>query len=261
MKNYVRVGILATICVVFYYLANYVFISMSKSSAASGAFWGAFFSSMFVIGLSAASRFVERRRTHYNAVVKLEYFTNEWLSVAAYNIANLNGFYGSIDRSQNSKQIIVQYLALKKFKVNVETLLGIQDVKLVNAVFNLSVDLDYINDNQLSLLDMYSDMRNRYLSDVHKGGEQRTYPPEMYRKELLRMQTPVGALRESLVDAQHDLITLFAKVRLTLEQNILFARVFNCDSGYNEIKVKEMRDRIELEIKMVADEQGKRGRG
>lgn len=219
----------------FYLFSKYLINNYFMSNIAGAAFWGAFFSFLFVKAGGTLERFIERKRKHYNMLVRLEYTINEYLTATSFNLSNLDGLFKSIIKTRESKIIIVQYFGLKQYKLDREILLGLQDVDLINDVFNMYVDLDYLNDNHATILEMYADMRCRYLDDIRSATEteQKLSIASVYRTHLDMLENQMKDLLRSIVEAEEILVTVLAKIRISLEKNILFKQLF-----YSKIKFK-----------------------
>lgn len=108
---------------------------------ASGAFFGAFFAFMFGLVTYYWTKWVERQKKDYNAIVKLEGVLNEHLNIFARNEYLIHGSIDTLNKGA------MTYNILRKYRLVEDMELSFLDLDLINKYFEYRDSVNSLNND------------------------------------------------------------------------------------------------------------------
>ena len=108
---------------------------------ASGAFFGAFLAFIFGLVTYYWTKWVERQKKDYDAMVKLEGVLNEYLNIFA---RNEHLIHGSIDTLNKGA---MTYNILRKYRIVEDIELSFLDLDLINKYFEYRDSINWLNND------------------------------------------------------------------------------------------------------------------
>ncbi|SRR5581483_736691 len=203
--------------------ATWVFWDAWKASdmeafrALVGAFAGAFFAYIFVRFGDGLKKIYDRKEKHHTSLVRLQHYFNDCLNTTSDNIFIAEECINVFDenRLQGNEHPIFMNV-FHQYPIDRELVIGLTNVKFVNEVYSLNVDLRKMNDSMATVDRAYAQVREafvaKHISDVD------------YLLNARRTRQRSIELKAFLLQLKQDLIRLFATSNLLLQDPPFFVR-------------------------------------
>ncbi|MEK7498190.1 MAG: hypothetical protein AAB656_04720 [Patescibacteria group bacterium] len=202
---------------------------------ASGAFFGGFFAFIFGLVTYYWTRWVERQKKDYDAMVKLEGVLNEDLNVFSKNDYLIKGSIKTLTMGG------VTYNILRKYRLVEDIELSFLDLELINKYFEYRDSINSLN-NDFEVANKANDI----LREVALGGKASTAAVK-YNSQI--MITNLAAINNmaSVIDEETKLLLCVIRIKIKTDQPGLFGvhRLFW--HPHKPTKQKIARELIQLE--------------
>ncbi len=207
---------------------------------------GAFFASLFLIIERLFEKIYLRNKKHRNALVKIEYTLNEYLSINYDNIALLEGFIKSIEKGY------VNVSHFTKLEINREILLDLYNIDLINDFHALNIEIYKDNESIETVSSWYNKINESFL-DRKMNKESRDININQILENYKKLKIFLKLLENNIIIVQ-------AKVRVLLHEQESaidwFIKIIshkehypdNFDKKFKE-EIKKVKEKIEQNTK------------
>ena len=215
------------------------------------AFAGAFASFFFLRLAEFFTKVFERKRKHYNAMVKLDHELNEQIGV----IKDLQYSISSMRKTLSSKKKTISYDVLTEINYTKSLLIELNSTELKNDLYSLQYRLRRTNDDVRTINKAHDELKAAFVS---KNVDARTYlenrKPFVEHLEVLELY---------LDDVFSIIIELLAKDRILIRSGIpvgvRFQKLFDKPKErYSKKRLKIEVKKIESELEQVGRESGEK---
>ncbi|MDP1760095.1 MAG: hypothetical protein Q8L01_01395, partial [Candidatus Woesebacteria bacterium] len=208
-KAFIIIEVFVLFSVVFYltlFFGNKILIEKDSNFITNGvgAFAGAFFAFLFLIVERLLEKIYLRNKKHRNALVKIEYTLQEYLSINYDNIFLLEGSIGSMEKGYVNVGHFI------KLEINREILLDLYNIDLINDFHTLNTETYKDNESLETVSSWYNKINESFL-DAKMNIESR----DINIKQILENYKKLKLFLESL---EKSIITVQAKVRVLLQE-------------------------------------------
>ncbi len=208
-KIFTIAGVFSLFSIIFYltlFFGNTIFIEKDSYFIANGvgAFMGAFFAFLFLIVERLFEKIYSRNKKHRNALVKIEYTLNEYLSINYDNIALSEGFIKSIEK----KYVNVSHFT--KLEINREILLDLYNIDLINDFDTLNIEIYKDNESLETVSSWYNKINESFL-DGKINKEYRDINLRQVSENFKNLELFLESLEENIIIVR-------AKARVLLQE-------------------------------------------
>lgn len=242
--------------------ASWVFWDAWKASdlesfrALVGAFAGAFFAYLFVRFGDGLKKIYDRREKNHTTLVRLQHYLNDCLNTASDNIFIADECMGVFDekRLQGNEHPIFMNV-FHQFPIDRELVIGLTNLKFVNDVYSLNVDLRKMNDSMATVDRAYSQIRDAFVAKQISSAD--------YILNARHTRQRSIQLKAFLVQLKQDLIRLFATTNILLRDPpflvrvVRFAAETRFPKDFDTALGKEIV-KVSVEMEGIAQESAKR---
>lgn len=208
-KIFIIIGVFALFSVVFYltlFFGNKILIEKDSNFITNGmgAFMGAFFAFLFLITERLFEKIYSRNKKHRNALVKIEYTLNEYLSINYDNIYLVEGFIKSIEK----KYVNVNHFT--KLGINKEILLDLYNIDLINDFHTLNIEIYKVDESLETISSWYDKINESFLDGkINK---------ESHDINIKQILTNFQNLKKFLESLNDKIIIVQSKIRVLLHE-------------------------------------------
>lgn len=245
--------------------ATWVFWDAWKASdleafrALVGAFSGAFFAYIFVRFGEGLKKIYDRKEKHHISLVRLQHYFNDCLNTTSDNIFIAEECINVFDEKRlqaNEHPIFMN--VFHQYPIDRELVIGLTNVKFVNEVYSLNVDLKKMNDSMATVDRAYAQVREAFVAKHLSGSD--------YLLNARRTRQRSIELKAFLLQIKQDLIRLFATSNILLKDPPFLVRVIRVatETKYpSDFGVALGREvvRVAAEMEGIAQDSAKRIRG
>ncbi len=201
-------------------------------AAAIGALLGAFFAFILVVSRDWLGRVYDRKRKHYNALVRLEAELLEQGGVIHDNIQLLPKFAAALNDGA------VYWSKLSEIAYDKKIIFDLHNLELINDLHSYQYDLRRANDDIRGIQGGYKDMSQAFIAG--------TVDAKTYASNAKNIATNLDLLKIYLEDdVQKSLIKLLAKVRILIRKDrTLGMKIKKILVGSSKLSTKEVNTEI-----------------
>lgn len=213
-----------------------------------GAFTGAFFAFLFFLLAEILSKASERIRKHYNAIVKIEHCSNDYLNYISDNRFLFKNFIIALKKGSI---YINRFLLLP---IEKDITLELLDLPLINRIFSFNTSVRKMNNSIETINNWYDEIKGAYL----KGRINKS----IYKKNTENLITELQDLDGFLISLEEKTKNIVALVRILLEDKPFAIRIVHLFSRDKSLKISDERiisekKKLNLEIEKRAKESRK----
>ncbi|MCK5013337.1 MAG: hypothetical protein KAS66_05930 [Candidatus Omnitrophica bacterium] len=219
------------------------------------AFTGAFFAFIFICIGDMLTRLHEYQKRGYNALVELEYYFNENMNTISDNIFVIDDFKDTIEKPLRNNEPAVYGNKLYQISFNNDILLRLNNLDLINKVFEFKTDVVKLNHS--------IDFANGTYNEIKNAFTQHLINFQTYKINTLGLIEKLEELKKFLKKIQEKNVKLGAYVRVLERSKPLFTWVLHhmsLEKHYSEgldRKVKEELIKLEKERSDTMDKSQK----
>ena len=218
-------------------------------SISFGAFAGAFFAFIFLRLSEMLTRYSERQKKNYNAIVKLQHIC---ISLKRILTENLGIADILLDQAENIIQKNEQTIMTNRFittSLDRATVLDLTNVDLINMVTVLYNNIEFMNSSVQTANYTLQSFFDLFGPKFMEGGQQ---PIETYKRNIVSFQSEVSKLKNNLGNTVAKAVELLATARVLGEDMPIYTRL---TSTLLKRKLTSIdHDKIEKEIGKVLKE-------
>ncbi|MBD3342827.1 MAG: hypothetical protein GF353_27260 [Candidatus Lokiarchaeota archaeon] len=178
-----------------------------------GAFFGAFFSFLFV----RYGMIYERKNKNYNALVKLEYQVNSVINQIEGNKHAIEVYKKVFNKGFENSGTPVVYTKLQEFMVNNNILLDLTNINLINDLLSYFIDIEKTNSDIQLLDEIYKELR----ANIVNG----SISEEVYKKNIEYFKSQLDIFEKFIDDLHDQTISKLAIIRLLSKNKPFFTRI------------------------------------
>ncbi|MBC7943771.1 MAG: hypothetical protein H7X91_00555 [Burkholderiales bacterium] len=193
--------------------ATWLFWNVSKASdleafrALLGGFAGAFFAFLFIRLGDWLTRLYQRRATHYNALVRLQYYFNECLVLTGDNIFIADDFFRCFaEESREGEELRIFMNRFIAYPRDIELVISLSNIDYANELYSFNIEIQKTNQSMATVNRSYEQMLEAFVS--------KNIDASVYQANVHALRIHYVELRKFLLRIKHDLVLLIAKARL-----------------------------------------------
>jgi len=202
-----------------YVLKETIFSDNQNLTPTANAFLGAFFAFLFVRIGDLFSDIYKRRKRHYTALVRLEYFLNECFVQHFDNINVIDGFISLIDETKDKSVIPFYANTFHPIEFDKNILLDLANIGLINEVAELFCDFKRANSDMATSTKIYNELK--------EGLIQKTISRVDFKQSVLYLAQRLAELKKFFINLDSKMERNCAVVRLLLEDKMLWKQAIN----------------------------------
>lgn len=249
--------VLAFVAAVTFHFTRIIFsdAELVITTAAVGAFFGAFFAFLFLRIADWLRAFTARRRRAREVLVRLQHRLNALLSALDDNAYIIDGFRNGIEKSRPNTDIFVWHSRLQDVGTLDPGYIELLDVGLINDHFVLDTHLYKLNKSMETINYAYGDVKNALIA-----GRMTT---DNYMRNLENVQSNLAELRQHIAATMEEVKANIAAGRVFLRKVKWLAPILRWvvrrkDSVWFETRFERELKRLDTEIEQVKKESRER---
>jgi hypothetical protein len=217
-----------------------------------GAFAGAFFAFLFVRLADALSRVFERQNKNYNALVRIQHYLNDFLSITGDNIFGADGFLRTFtDEVLQNQQPKIFFTRFHQYPIDRELPLSFTNIDFINDIRSLHVDIEKLNSSLKTIDHSYEQVQSAFIS--------RLVDLQTYLENVKATRERYTEAKNFLLQAKKDIIRALAAARILARSAPLLAKVIiwtsrsSYTNNFRSVLSPEIA-KVEAEIRAAASE-------
>lgn len=245
LKNFIIITLLISVIFTFvfyllFHLFVYLFFIRSESyiSSGIGAFMGAFSAFIFLIIEKTFSKYRERRKIHFNALVRAEYLLNENLQLTSDNIYMVDGLIKVL------KKGALHIGGFNQLVWDQSILLNLANLDMINNLSSYAITVRKVNRDLDMLEKWYEQLK---LALIQKNIDKTTYDINI---TVLIKQLEV--IRKFLIKADDETLVRQSEVRVMMKERNFIDWFFDKISDHRF--PNDFEERVQKEQKVLEKE-------